>query len=529
MRSKILLLVFLWLEIQGILGFYPTEIPGIFKQSAPGQSVPSQPPSGFSVRIHPDGGLFVDDQVSLEVFYAPAGSVSASRRDLRNQKIQVQVDAPGGAQFPAETFQPNGNPGGYLATFLWAWDTHGLPAGPHTLTFTLPQDGTTWTQSVDLQPAADVPPPEPGSHWAALQTACCTLSYLTGTAAERDIQTLAKIADQQAQSVLQEFHTQLKSPILVTFLPRVLGQGGFTSNEIEVSYLDRDYAGSTIDIILHHEMVHWVDGQLGGDLRPTLLLEGLAVYLTGGHFKPEPILLRAAALQQMGGYMPLPALADQFYNSQHEIGYLEGAALISYMVNTYGWDAFNAFYRDIHPIRNQGQAAAIDAALQAHFGLSFSTLESHFTAFLRTLVYPTDESEDLSLTVRYYDAVREYERILDPSAYFQQVWLPDVAEMRKRGITADLLRHPDTPANRAIEENLVQVDAALRAGNYPAAETALTQADQSLRSFAQVGSFVILPAHAARSYPDLVGTVYFIPRRSFGKQRTSIQSGSGTG
>ncbi|HEY3343649.1 MAG TPA: hypothetical protein VGJ97_01910 [Anaerolineaceae bacterium] len=492
MRYKVLLFVFLWFEIQGVFGFFPAGPSAISQYLFQVQPAPNQAPPGFSVRIHPDGGLFIGEQVSFEVFYSPAGGAAARPLNLTHQNIQAQVDAPNGPMLPAVPFRPDADPGSFLATFLWAWDTRSLPAGQHTLTYSLPQETISWSQSLDLQPAADLPPPEPGSHWASLQTTCCTLSYLTGTAAERDIHSLAQIANQQAQSVLNEFHTQLKSPILITFLPRVLGQGGFTTNEIEVSYLDRNYAGSTIDIILHHEMVHWVDGQLGGDLHPTLFVEGLAVYLSGGHFKPEPILLRAAALQEMGWYIPLTSLADQFYASQHEIGYLEGAAFINYIVDTYGWDAFNRFYRDIHPIRNQGQAASIDAALQAHFGLSFSALEGRFRAFLRSLDFPTDMIEDLSLTVRYYDAVRDYERVLDPSAYFRRVWLPDVSEMRKRGITADLLRHPYGVINRRIEQSLVQVDAALRAGDYPGGEAALTQVQRSLSSFALSDSVVFV-------------------------------------
>ena len=221
-------------------------------------------------------------------------------------------------------------------------------------------------------------------------------------------------------------------------------------------------------------------------------LEGLAVYLSDGHFKPEPVSLEASALLSLGWYIPLGMLADNFYSEQHETGYLEGAALIDFMVNTWGWDAFNAFYRDIHSIHGQGQSAAIDAALRKHFGLTFTSLEDRFVRSLRSLIPPSDLSEDVSLTVRYYDSVREYQRLLDPSAYFRQVWLPDVTEMRKRGLTADLIRHPAAPINQEIEAQLVQVDRALRAGDFPAAETALTQVQQDLRSKSLASGLVML-------------------------------------
>ncbi len=492
MRYRILLFLILWFAFQGLFYSPVPLLPLLTTAPLPTPLPQGQIPAGFSVRFHPDGGLFIGDQISIEVIYSPSGR-SSHPLNLSGQQIQAQIDAPQGIQLSPAKFGPGPDPGSAIATFLWAWDTHGLPPGDHTLTFSLPQDQIAWTQPVQLNPSSGLPPPEPGSHWASVHTACCVLNYLTGTAAGRDLDRLKALADQQAQSVEAEFNARLNAPIPITFLPRVLGQGGFTGSEIEVTYTDGDYAGGDFAIVLHHEMVHWVDGQLGGNLRPTLFLEGLAVYLSGGHFKTEPVSLEASALLALGWYIPLDTLADNFYTEQHETGYLEGAALIDYMVKTWGWDAFNTFYRDIHPIRGQGQSAAIDAALRKHFGLPFTVLEDRFLQNLRTQIPPSDLSEDVSLTVRYYDTVREYQRLLDPFAYFRLVWLPDVAEMRKRGLTADLLRHPDAPANREIEQLLIHVDRAMRAGDFPAAESALTQAQFRLKSVSQASGVVSTP------------------------------------
>jgi hypothetical protein len=156
-------------------------------------------------------------------------------------------------------------------------------------------------------------------------------------------------------------------------IPRLLGHGGFASHEISVSYLDRNYGGSRFDLVLHHEMIHILDARLGGDLRPTMLVEGLAVYLTGGHFKPEPILSRAAALLKLppphllgrqagtslanpGGQLTL-STRDRLPRSR-----IVGGVHDQFL----GWEAFNKFYRDIHPHSPQ-PAHAIDTALQAHF------------------------------------------------------------------------------------------------------------------------------------------------------------------
>jgi hypothetical protein len=144
-----------------------------------------------------------------------------------------------------------------------------------------------------------------------------------------------------------------------------------------------------------------IDGQLGGDFRPTMFLEGLAVYMAGGHYKSEPLMPRAAALlpDYLDWYIPLDALSNDFYASQHEIGYLEGASLIEYMVKTYGWEAFSAFYRDIHMSEGQSQSNAIDSALKAHFSISFAELEQDY---LSALAARTDNSQwvdDVRLTV----------------------------------------------------------------------------------------------------------------------------------
>ena len=168
------------------------------------------------------------------------------------------------------------------------------------------------------------------------------------------IKQLLEILDGQAESASQLLEVGLESldkPIVVVFMPRVLGHGGFASQEISVSYLDRNYAGRGTPTVLHHEIVHVLDGHLGGGLRPTILIEGLAVYLSGGHFKPEPLMPRAAALLppepgcaqavsvpigQVCGldwYIPMDELVDDFYLEQHEISYLEAGALVEFMAS----------------------------------------------------------------------------------------------------------------------------------------------------------------------------------------------------
>ncbi|MFZ2095223.1 MAG: hypothetical protein WAV05_01170 [Anaerolineales bacterium] len=404
------------------------------------------PPEQFTVLFHPDDFLYVGDQVSFEV-------ISPIDLEVNDAELSVQVDTPDGPHLERVKFAPWGIQGRFEAAMIWAWDTKTEDPGLHHLTFKAQPQGYTWTEQVTLLPFSAMPPDQADAHWASTQTDCCTVFYITDTASERDLPTLTAMIDTQAQDAIEKMGANFTEPITITILPRTLGHGGFASTEISVSYLDRNYAANFWAMVVHHEMIHAIDGHLGGDFRPSIFVEGLAVYMTGGHYKPEPLMPRAAAL--LGGYLdwyiPLKSLANDFYASQHEIGYLEGAALIEYLVKTYGLDAFFSFYRDIHINQGESQSDAIDAALEKHFSISFTKLEMDFLAALRAETDTSSWVDDVRLTVTYYDTMRRYQQLLDPSAYFRTAWLLDNKTMRERGIVADYLRHPHTPTNLALE------------------------------------------------------------------------------
>ena len=455
------------------------------------------------MRLHPDGQLYVGDLVSLEI-------IPPEWAEVQGKKVSVRLGDAASQPLGETSFGRYGIGGRQQATLLWVWDASGLEAGEHELVFTVQPDGQTWRESVRLLSREQVPPPEPQARWEMAQTGCCQVNYISGTSVERDLPDLLAMVDAQAKDASQKLGVQIDKPLSITFLPRVLGHGGFASGELAVSYLDRNYAGGVAATILHHEMVHELDARLGGEFRPTLLLEGLAVYLSGGHFKPEPLMPRAAALLSpsaqceqasslkghfrlrqsacgLNWYLPLRPLIDDFYTSQHEIGYLEAGALVEFMVKTWGWQAFSDFYRDIHPPEaspetgeDGSQSSAMDAALQDHFGISLDELEERYLAALRQERLTTELVEDVRLTVGYYDTMRRYQQVLDPSAYFLTAWLPDAASMREKGIVADYLRRPSQPENLAIEAMLVAADADLRAGDYIQSEELLVAVHMAL-------------------------------------------------
>jgi hypothetical protein len=427
----------------------------------------------FSVRYHPDGALFVGDQISFEVIAPP--EVNLEGREVVVSQAETEISRSGFGRF--------GIGGRSQATFWWAWDTTGLEAGEYTLTYTV-TEGPSWTETVTLLPASVHLFPEPSARWATSESDCCVYYYVTGTEAERDLQLLMDAADEQAESALAGVGGEFTEPIEVVFLPRVLGHGGFAGGEIYISYLDRNYAGNAPAQVLHHEMVHILDGRAGGDFRPTMLVEGLAVYLSGGHFKQETLMPRAAEVVDLGWFLPLGPLADDFYNAQHEVSYLEAAALIEFMVQKWGWEAFNAFYRNIHTHPSNLQSAAINQALGLHFEITFDQLEAQFLEALNLVPDAPALEDDVRLTVNFFDTVRRYQQALDTSAYFLTAWLPGIDDLSERGIVADYVRHPFQPQNLALETLMVEADAALRVGDYIEADRALTAVNAVLDAYA---------------------------------------------
>ena len=486
----------------------PTVSPNITPTLPPVEPTQS-PEETYSVRVHPDHALYVGDLVSFEV-------IPPQDLDMEGKRVVIQIDEPEGDEIGTAEFGPFGIAGRIQATLTWTWDTSGLEPGNYSLLFSVQPGGPEWIEYFYLHPEDILPPPEPNAEWASIETDCCLIHYITGTEAERDMQFLADQAGEQAERVSQSMEAELTDPVVITLLPRVLGHGGFAAAEISISYLDRNYAGSMFDMVLHHELVHILDGRLGGEMRPSILVEGLAVYLSGGHFKPETLLPRAAALlhlpdrdeeSELGWYLPLAPLVDGFYSAQHEIGYLQGGALVEHMVLTRGWDTFSAFYRDIQPHESGSQAQAMNQALVEHYGLTLEELEQEFLNVLSLQTVTSDLIEDVRLTVQYYDTVRRYQRLLDPSAYFRTAWLLNNEDMRQRGIVSDYVRRPMNPENVGIESLLVTANEHLIGERYAEAEEFLEYINNSLDAVAEGAPYVvplapIVPTHTPSLRPD---------------------------
>ena len=164
--------------------------------------------TSFRLRLHPDGPLYVGDQVSFEVI-APTGA------DLNGSSAQVQLSNPPGDLNVQAGFGRHGIGGRLQANLLWAWDTSQLPAGSYSLSVSIRPDGPTWSETITLLPRGQLPPPEPQARWASVTTKCCTVHYITGTSTERDLPELLKMVDEQVERASQRMGLHLSEPISI--------------------------------------------------------------------------------------------------------------------------------------------------------------------------------------------------------------------------------------------------------------------------------------------------------------------------
>lgn len=411
-----------------------------------------------SVRLHPEEPLYVGDQVSFEV-------IAPSPEPYLNQSITITLTAPQ-TLIGSTSFQPYGFDRRPQATLLWAWDTHTLIAGDYKLNFSIPTLGQEWSQTVTLLPRSALPLSEQNAHWQTLPIDCCNIHFITNTAAHRDIEEIAEIVEQKYRITQEQIPYNPKEKLSIVVIPRVIGNGGFANAEINVSYLDRNYTANDFATILHHEMVHIFDQLAQPDARPSLFVEGIAVYLSGGHYFPEPLLPRAAEVVRLKKYLPLESIANDFYNAQHELAYLEAGALMEYLTLRWGWQRVWETYLEMTLRKDESHLQAIDRALRAKLGISFQQLEDDYLTTLESLEENLQFAWDIETMELYYETLRSYQQQLDPAAYYRTAWMLDAAQMRQKGIIADYFRHPRRAENLVIELLLNEAGRARRANEY---------------------------------------------------------------
>ncbi|MGD8455604.1 MAG: hypothetical protein PVF83_04395 [Anaerolineales bacterium] len=474
----------------------------------------------FDVHIHPEDGLYVGDLVSFEVISRDAETQIDQDTSV---EVELQRQEPEPVILGQEYFHSYGIGERQQATFNWVWDTSDLDPGDYDLTFRILPEGPEWVEIITLFPQDALPPHALDADWITTESQCCQITYLTGTAAARDIEEIIQIVDEEAAQCLDEMAADHMDDLHIVLLPRVLGHGGFASGEVYVSYLDRNYAGDNFETAIHHEMIHIIDLSLDADTRPRLLMEGLAVYQTGGHYKTEPLLPRAAALLELGWYIPLEELVEDFYSHQHEIGYLEAGALIEYLIDQWGYEVFDDFYRDIYNSEGEKDRDAIDDALQSHLRISFADLSQEFFSTLQS--YPSDTGlrEDVVLTVELYDTIRRYQLILDPSAHFLTAWLITLDDLQSQDIAADYLRHPSQLENLTIETLLISAQDALLEKDFETTREILVAVNSSLDSLESNYAHPFSVSPISERYYEIVS---FLVKSGYQPQQIRLNSNS---
>ena len=435
----------------------PTPLP---TATPPATATPTSAWLTGEIRLYPGPEHYAGDLISIEVVVENISALTDAQTAalVLDDTTTLSPEAVYAAYSPLRED---------VLVFRWAWDTTDQ-AGRHKLTANIPTgvDGDSQQLSVwvEILPADQRPIQETLAGWAVKNTACCHLSYLTHTAAERDIDEIAQQAERSIAAIEARLGFSIPNrPVPITLIDNIWGNGAYVNEELVISYVDRAYAGANLDYLLRHEAVHWAMRPYQHET-PTILVEGVAVYIAGGHYRPEPIPERASALLSLNAFIPLATLATDFYSHQHEIAYIEAAGLVAYLVETYGWNSFIRLY-SLQGI-GAAETAWLDQALQRVYGVDLAQVERGYIEWLED--HPAgDQITDMRLTRDLYETIRRYEALYSP----YQESLPPVTEAIRRGVTAEFIREPVSPENIALEAMLIAANQALLDGRYDECET----------------------------------------------------------
>ena len=332
------------------------------------------------------------------------------------------------------------------------------------------------TPTPTLQPPTPSPsphPPTPSTAWQRADTPHFALYYLPGTQAAQDIETIKTTGEQAVTDAAAALVVSPTTRISVYLVNRVFWQGGasYSGNVLLLSYPDptRDIVASDLITVFRHEVTHALVEQMLGSAenKGGMLGEGVAVWVAGGHYHKEPLDTLAATLvdENRDLYIPLATLETDFYNRQHEIAYLEGAALTQYLIDQDGLARFKRLL-----------ATPTDPA--PIYGRSWAELEQAWRTALAATPHSAADAQAVRLRVRYYDAMRHYEETRDPPARV----LPDQPPGQWGPDLIAAFRHPSAdPANIALEQKLTIAGRALWNRDLATTVSILDQVDVALR------------------------------------------------
>lgn len=363
------------------------------------------------------------------------------------------------------------------------WDTRGQE-GRHILRVQarLPRGAAVdISVPVEIRPAGERPAAERTARWVVRETECCRLYSISGTAAERDIDRLARFVEQSVTEVASAFDLPRgQFELTFFFIDGVWGNGGYASDEgIVIYYVDRDYGPGIGDEILttfRHEVTHHTQWMLEKAEAAAVLNEGLAVFTGGGHYFTQPLPERAAALYRLGLVRPLLEMGRPDPSRIHEANYLESAGFVAYLVECYGWENFLRFYTTVldEKIDNQKWETWLAGSLRENFDISVAQLERDYFNWLKT-IDPGEQVDNLRLTLQLQEARREYQFRHAP--FLEYYALGDLADIDQLSL---LTREDSSPEAVAIEALIHSAQHAVYEGEYQDAEEMLAAIESFL-------------------------------------------------
>jgi hypothetical protein len=264
---------------------------------------------------------------------------------------------------------------------------------------------------------------------------------------------------------------------------------------------------------VRHEATHWIMRHASHQ-PPTILAEGLAVTVAGGHYRPENMVVRAAALLALDEYVPLADLTSNFRRYQHERAYIEAAGLTAFLIETYGWSEYLDFYRA--NIRESSNVAWLEAALARKFGTSLASVEADYIAWLESQPVTESDVTDVRLTARLYGTMRRYQAQFAP----YQEHLPEFEPAFENNLTAPFIREATAPENLALEALLINAHQAHREGRFDECEALLDALNATLDD----GDFSREPVSDYDSLARLVGELgYQLQRVEFAGDEARVE------
>jgi hypothetical protein len=460
-----LLLALLWQVprvFPGLAGIHPTStaVPSATITPSP---APTSTPALTQATLR-DLSASVDDQALTITFHATA-EVPPSRNIA---EVLLWYDTEAGHQ--VRSFE--GSPSSSLSL------TYQLDAAAEGLTRTVTStaqidywwlvrdsagDSARAGGTVQLDPAlqamVEAPAPaEPPADftWAVSETTHFKFYYMPGTAAERDLSQLSLLAEDALTRISAMLQMSFDGQMSIYLVPRVFWQGGATYGDkvVLISYLDRNYTSVETWTYFTHEGTHALAQDLiqpkdsGGP--DGVMVEGLAVWASGGHYRQEPLDEWASIIAASDRYIPLADLrAGPFYDYQHEISYLEAGSFVKFLIEQYGLDRFKELYGQA-----TGEADHDEALVQDLYGEGYAQLESDWLETLADLSPTPEQAQTLWLTVRSFDLMRRYETELDPDARIlppkpPTEWTSDTLKIFSGRV--------DAPLNEVLETALIAV------------------------------------------------------------------------